>query len=196
MISGNSLHKLACRFAEKINQVTGIHIDTKDITLHPKNKELIIKAWDCSLARIRYSQLNTTALEEQIAERLFTKSQQLRSKIIKCKVYHLSQSVPNWEKDIKDSLLQQNISTTFVESLKFQIIDHGYKYKEYTATEEPHYDYPYLAIKIHNQQDFDFSYPINVYDALDPIDIEYLKHNLFIAILEKMIPSDKGLLEL
>ncbi|MGZ5304818.1 MAG: hypothetical protein ACXWDO_11940 [Bacteroidia bacterium] len=196
MISDNELHKLAYKFADKINQVTGIHIDTKDITVHPKKKEVIIKAWKCNLARIRYTTLNSTLLEQELAEKVLTKPHVLRTKIIKCKVYHLTQSVPDWEKDIKTSLLEQNISTTFVESLQFQIIDHGYKYQQYTGHEEPHYDYPYLAIRIHNEQDFHFSFPINVYDAIDPIDIEYLKHNLFIAILEKHLHIEKGLEEL
>ncbi|RYD82406.1 MAG: hypothetical protein EOP53_03810 [Sphingobacteriales bacterium] len=196
MISDDSLQKLADKFAEKINQVTGIYIDTDDIKVLPKRKELYIKAWDCNLARIRYQSLNPTTLEQQIAEKVLTNPKQLRTKIIKCKVYHLTQYVPHWEKDIKHSLLQQNISTTFVDSLEFRIIDFGYRYKQFTPVEEPHYDYPYIAIKIHNQRDFDFSFPINVYDVVDPIDIEYLKHNLFIAILEKTLPSGKDLQEL
>ncbi len=194
MISENELRKLSAKFAEKINQVTGIQIDTKDISVHPKKKEVIIKAWNCSLARIRYNSLNPTVLEQQLAERVLTKPKVLRSKIIKCKLYHLSQSVPHWEKDIKHSLLQQNISTTFVDSLKFDVIDLGYKH--FTGIEEPQYDYPYLAIKIHSSNDFHFSFPINVYDVIDPIDIEYLKHNLFISILEKSLHTGKNLQEL
>jgi hypothetical protein len=75
-------------------------------------------------------------------------------------------------------------------------VDHGYRHKHYTIRNEAEYDYPFLAINITNQGSFNFSFPINVYDAIDPIDIEFLKNDLFVTILEKTLSGHQGLKEL
>lgn len=196
MFSVNDLEIIATKFAQKVNQVTGIKIDKKDIAVIPKQKELLIKAWDCSLARVRYAMIQSEKKEDEVIDKAVRNDIELRNKIIKCKMYHLSQHIPAWANDIKTSLKEQSISPHFVDSLQFKIIDHGYKHKNYSLNNEGRYDYPFLAINIYNQQDFNFSFPINVYDAIDPIDIDYLKHNLFISILEKTIPTARHLKDL
>ena len=194
MLTPNDLEKIGRKFAEKVNAVTGIHIDKDEITVHPKKKKLVIKAWGCDIAHVLYEKLDTQDLEGYVTHHIVRTAAELRKKIIKCKIYHLSQSIPDWEIEIKKALMQQNVSSTFVEGLKFSIVDHGYRYKHYSAGDEPLYDYPFLALQVyHDSEGFHFSFPINVYDAIDPLDIEFLKNDLFVAILERTLNSDRDL---
>jgi hypothetical protein len=194
MLDAKDLEKIGRKFAEKINALTGIQIHKDEITLHPKKKKLVIKAWGCDIAHVLYEKLDTQNLEAYVMNNIIRTASELRAKIIKCKIYHLSKSIPEWETEIKQSLEQQNVSSTFVEGLRFNIVDHGYRYKHYSAKDEALYDYPFLALQIqHEKEGFHFSFPINVYDAMDPLDIEFLKNDLFVAILERTLESDKDL---
>jgi hypothetical protein len=194
MLKTHELEKIGRKFAEKINTLTGIRIDKSEITIHPKKKKLIIKAWGCDIAHVLYEKLDTQDLEAYVMNNIVRTASELRAKIIKCKIYHLSSSIPEWENEIKQALKQQNVSTSFVEGLKFSIVDHGYRYKYYTAHDEPMYDYPFLALQIkHEKEEFHFSFPINVYDSMDPLDMEFLKNDLFVAILERTLNNERDL---
>lgn len=194
MLTANELEKIGHKFAEKVNALTGIQIDKEEITLHPKKKKLVIQAWGCDIAHVLYEKLDTRDLEAYVMNNIVTTAAELRKKIIKCKIHHLSKSIPDWETEIKQSLTQQNLSSTFVEGLKFSIVDHGYRYKHYSAKGDAMYDYPFLALQIHHEREgFQFSFPINVYDHMDPLDMEFLKNDLFVAILERTLTSDKDL---
>jgi hypothetical protein len=187
--------KIVRFFADNVLSLTGIHIPQKDIDVVVRRKTLLIRAWECTVAQVAFLNIPESyeKLESAIVMRAVQQVGDLRSKIIKCKIEHLSRSIPHWEEEVKSSLMEQKVSEKFISTLKFNIVNHGYRYKQFTAQREKLYDYPYLAIHISNEENFSYSYPINVYNTIDPIEMEELKDNLFMAVLEQSINKQKDL---
>jgi hypothetical protein len=182
--------KIIRYFADNVLALTGINIPQQDIEVVVRTKTLLIRAWQCTVAQVSYLNIPEDAydkIENAIVMKAVQQVGDLRRKIIKCKIEHLNRSIPEWAEEVKQTLRAQNVSETFVNSLKFTIVNHGYRFKQYTTYNEKIYDYPYLSIHISNEDQFTFSYPINVYNTLDPIEMEELKDNLFMAVLEQAI---------
>lgn len=175
------------RFTEKILQLTGIRVAPGDMKLNIGGDYVALTIWDKPVKTVSYRYIYDPASTDHLIFKLMSPVKAFREALIEAQIYRLSGFVPSWAAEITDALLQQNISPRLLHSLEFRIVNNGYLGNAHAHTHEGHYDYPYLALEINNNKGFRFSSLLNVYDNEDPLDIEFLKENLFIAIIEKSL---------
>lgn len=171
--------KVAEALAEDVWAETGIMLDKKDLSFEVAGDEVEVCLAEHSLCRVEFDRASDEAdIALDVLDELGD-SDELRERLVEVKIAQLETGLPEVVRAVGKALKEKGVPDEVIDSLEFDIQDFGYFPAMHGMAEaEVVTGYPDVALLVTTLDGLELTWPLNIYNPKDLVDVDGLVQEL------------------